>query len=369
MYEYKKSRLRSLALLALALPALALPARALPASAGPATLTVWVSPAGSDSNDGLSAATPFASLQRAGDWLCGGTASCPGRGQPVEVRIAQQVIPVAAQVTWRYYDPSYPTTLEPWSYQPGQGWADLSATGGLPTFDGGGVTAHGLSFIPAGAGSGSTGLRLVYLRWQRFTTSAVELHGQLATRTDPTSGIVTWWPGADAANGVSFYGDYFYQVGNYWHPDRPMGWGAVDAYNSSGDSFTNSHFVQLMNSPADAGHVHALYLSHHSDGTVIQGNEFTDITGDVIRQRDLSEAALVTGNRFTRAGQHGYADDWYCRPDLPDSVCFPKEYRSWRGVFYGNTLGGLYPEGITGTALAWCFDIPGPCPADRWNAS
>jgi hypothetical protein len=178
-----------------------------------------------------------------------------------------------------------------------------------------------------------------------------------------------WWPAANAANGVSFYGDYFYQIGNAWHPSAPWAWAAIAAYNSSGDTVANSHFVQLENAPASAGLVHAWYGSHHSGGTRITGSEFTGITGDAVRQRDLSDGTVVTGNRFTRAGQHAYADDWYCRPALPASVCAPKEYRSWAGRFYGNTLGGLYPEPVSGRRLFWCFDIPGgACPANRWAA-
>jgi len=344
------------------------PARA----AGPQTLTVWVSPAGSDINDGLSADTPFATLQHASDWLCGSTTACTGRGQPVEVRIAQTLIQVTAMTTWRYYDPGYPTTLEPWTYQPGEAWAQLSATGGLPTFDGGFTVDHALTFLPAGAGSGSTGLSFIYLRWQRFNISALDLQGGVGTTVNG-SGVTVSWPLPDAANGVTFYGDFFYQIGNYWNPTHPMGWGAVDAYNSSGDTVTNCHFADLMNSAADAGHVHALYLSHHSDGTLVKGNAFTDITGDVVRQRDLTEKTLVTGNVFTRAGQYAYVDDWFCRPTLAAAkVCGPAEYASWLGTFTTNTLNGLYPEviQIVNRRLTYCFDQPkGVCPANRWNTA
>lgn len=354
-----------LGVLALFAGALALPTTANAAT----TLTIWVSPSGNDAADGRSSATPFATLQHASDWLCGSTTSCQGRGQPVEVRIAQTVIPVTSTIIWRYFDANFPTTLEPWSLQPGQGWTQLAQTGGLPTFDGAFTMDFGMMVVPAGAGSASIRLNFTYLRWQHFNRSAIEIHGGL-TQKVTDNGITVSWPTADAANGVNFYGCYFFQIGNAWHPDHLMGWGAVDVYNSSGDRFVNNHFVQLLNAqPSDAGHLHGLYLMHHSSHALVQANEFTDITGDVVRQRDLSEFTVVTGNRFTRAGQFGYVDDWYCRPNILDSVCFPKEYRSWGGRFYGNTLNGLYPETARGRTTAFCFDLVAACPANRWDIS
>jgi hypothetical protein len=331
------------ALLAAAAITAAAVAPAAPAQAAP-VLTVWVHPAGSDTNTGTSPSAPFATLQRASDWLCGSTASCAGRGQPVEVRIAQKVIPVKGMTTWRYYDPASPTTLEPWSYQPGDGWAQVAAHGGYPAFDGGFNVTTGLRVT----GTGSTRLAFRYLRWQRFLESAVTL---------------------DGAGGVTFYGDYFTQTGNWWRPAARLGYGAVVTSHSSGDVFRNSHFVQIQNTQArgDALHIHALYLTHGSSGTVVQGNEFTAVNGDVVRQRDRSDNTLVTQNTFTKAGALAYADDWYCRPG---TGCSPVESRSFGGVFRGNTLRGLYPEGLTGRRIAYCYDQPrGACPANRWAVS
>ena len=75
---------------------------------------------------------------------------------------------------------------------------------------------------------------------------------------------------------------------------------------------------------------------------------------------------MVQNNTFDQAGAFGYFDDYYCRPNTPPSYCFPKEYRSYGGVFTGNTLKGLYPQGITGRRTVYCHDQPaGLCPTDR----
>lgn len=329
-------------------------------------LTVWVSPAGSDAADGLTEQTPFATLQQAGDWLCGSTTECAGRGEPVIVRIAQTQIHVTAATTWRYFDPDYPTTFEPWSYQPGDTAAQVAAAGGLPTFDGGFAVDHGLVFAPAGAGNGSTRLTFVNLRWQRFNVAAVEILGGIG-QVVTGAGITVTQPLENAANGVTFDRDYFYQVGNRWTPSHPMGFGAIEMINSSADVVTNSQFIHLENSETDAGHVHAIYLAHGSSDAVVSGNTFTDITGDVVRERDRSERTLVTKNVFTRAGQYGFVDDWYCRPNISDAICAPKEYRSWDGVFVGNTLHGLYPEKASYRGYTFCFDLLTACPTSRWT--
>jgi hypothetical protein len=358
-------------------------------AAAPAELTVWVSPAGSDSNDGLSAQTPFKTLQRAGDWLCSGGQSCPGRGQPVVIRLAQTTFAAAASAkrttfkfnpgdgpafaaatttAWHYFDPQFSTTFQPWNYQPGDSWADVAAGGGYPTFDGAFTTDSGFVFVPLTArGTAGTGLNFVYTRWQRFRRSPIVLSGGLTT-TVTADGITVYVQTDFTANAVTFYGNYFYQVGNHFRTTNQLAYGAILANNSSGDVYRNNHFVQLMNRTTDQDtiHVHGLYISHGSSNSLVEGNSFEDITGDAVRQRDRSHGTVVRNNTFTRAGAFGYFDDYYCRPDTPDSYCAPKEYRSFSGVFSNNTLNGLYPSGISGRRTVYCHDQrAGLCPADR----
>jgi hypothetical protein len=358
-------------------------------AAAPADLTVWVSPTGSDGNDGLSAATPFKTLQRASDWLCSGGATCPGRGQPVVIRLAQTTFkaaanaklttyrfnpgdgPAVAAVTttaWHYFDPQFPTTFQPWNYQPGDDWAQVAASGGYPTFDGEFTTDSGFVFVPLTARrAAGTGLNFVYTRWQRFTRSPIVLSGGLSTMVTD-DGITVYVQTDFTANGVTFYGNYFYQVGNHFRTSNPLAFGAILTNNSSGNVFRNNHFVQLMNRTADQDtvHVHGLYISHGSNNALVEGNSFEDITGDAVRQRDRSNGTVVRNNTFTQAGAFAYFDDYYCRPDTPNSYCAPKEYRSFNGVFSGNTLNGLYPSGISGRRTVFCHDQPaGLCPTNR----
>jgi hypothetical protein len=360
------------------------------------TLTVWVSPKGSDTNDGLSSTTPFKTLQRANDWLCSGGATCPGRGRAVIIKLAQTTFaaPVAGKgaaaaksalktyaynpgdakafvatstTAWHYFDPKNTTTFQPWSYKPGDSWTQVAAGGGYPTFDGAFGADSGFVFTPLTAtGSGSTGLTFLYTKWTRYRRSPVVLGGGLSTTI---SDGTTYYTETDfTANGVTFYGNYFSQIGNYWNPKNPLGYGAILANNSSGDTYRNNHFVELLNTStnSDTIHIHGLYISHGSNNSLVEANSFTDITGDAVRQRDRSNGMIVRNNTFTRAGAYGYFDDYFCRPNTPDSYCAPKEYKSYSGTFTGNTLKGLYAQGITGRRTVFCFDITGGlCPTNR----
>jgi hypothetical protein len=100
--------------------------------------------------------------------LCGGTSTCTGRWQPVVIRLAQTTFSPSTRTTlrnaaaeftmgvtqytagtvWHYFDPQYTTTFEPWSYQPGDGWAQVAAHGGYPTFDGTFSVDNGFTFKP-----------------------------------------------------------------------------------------------------------------------------------------------------------------------------------------------------------------------------
>jgi hypothetical protein len=357
---------------------------------------VWVSTRGSDANDGLTPQTPFRSLQRASDFLCGSATSCTPRNQPVEVRLQQttwrvgvnaratttlnyaapgaSVAAATGNTAWHYYDPVYPTTLMPWSYRPGDGWARVAATGGRPTFDGQWTVGVGLSVRPnqRPLGARSTNLRFLYLQWQHFQQGGVSLSGRIDRRTTST-GIVVHRGNLDyTVNGAYFYGVRFVEIGNFWITSNPLGYGGLLPNNASNVVVRNSHFDRLKNRLAnlDAVHIHGIYTAHDSDNLLVERSSFTDVTGDPMRQRNHSYGEVVRYNTFTRSGAHAYMDDWYCRPDTPASYCGPKEYKSFGGVFGpGNRLNGLYPQGMEGRRTVYCFDIPPPnrglCPRNR----
>lgn len=366
---------------------------AAPAAVPLGALAVWVSPAGADTNDGLTPATPFQTLGRASDFLCGGPTGCTTRGRPVVVKLAQTTFrpvltaatarvsvplggdlgaaatpaPFTTAVNWRYVDPDFTTRFEPWSYTDGDGWSRVAATGGYPTLDGGFRFDLGFVVTPQVELAGRDArLDFRYLRFTRFNVGGVMLNGD--TTSAVVNGVTVVTGTARTVNAASFYGVSFDQIGNLWFPTHPMGFGGLLVSNSARVTVRNSHFTRLQNRATDQDtiHVHGIYFSHGSGGAQVVGNEFTDITGDAVRQRDRSHGILVQGNVFTRAGAFGYFDDYYCKPSSAASICFPKEFRSYGGVFTGNTLRGLYPQGIPGRRTVFCHDQPtGLCPADR----
>jgi hypothetical protein len=360
------------------------------------TLTVWVSTQGSDANNGLTPSTPFRSLQRASDFLCGSPTTCTPRNRPVVVRLEQRTwtlgggnarasvtldnvepgtsVTATGDTVWHYYDPVYTTTLQPWSYQPGDSWKEVAATGGRPTFDGQWSVGIGLLVDPIQQplGAGSTNLRFVYLQWQRFVSGGVFLAGRVDKFRTDTGILVQRGNPAYTVNGAYFYGVRFFRIGNFWVPTNRLGYGGLLTYNARNVRVRNSHFAELQNKLAnqDSVHIHAIYAFHDSDNLLVEKSAFVDVTGDAVRQRNHTYGEVVRYNTFRRAGASSFMDDWYCRPNTPDTWCYPKEYRSYRGVFGpGNVLYGLYPQGLTGRRTVYCYDIFEPnrglCPRDR----
>lgn len=94
-------------------------------------------------------------------------------------------------------------------------------------------------------------------------------------------------------------------------PEAAYAFAAIRLQNSRNNRIEHNHFSAVENAAQTAGYVHALYLARSSSGNRIEDNSFTDISGDAIRTRDRSDATLVQGNRFIRAGKYAAFSDWF----------------------------------------------------------
>ncbi|MFI7545175.1 right-handed parallel beta-helix repeat-containing protein [Actinoplanes sp. NPDC049599] len=344
--------------------------RAGAASAAAVTpLRVWMNSAGSDRNGGTSAADGVVTLRRVQQILCPGT-PCTGKGRPVEVRIVPGTYVSPADEAgsyWTYFDDQQPTTFLPAEYQAGWAWADVAAHGGRPTFDGRHRPGYGVNFRPARVSStGRTNLRFTYLQFQGYAQGGISIEGQVLN-TDVVR------PGPRTADGNSFYGNMFTDIGNYSAPAAPFGYAGISLRNSRQNDIANNHFVDLRN--AEGGQhepwaIHGVYLSHDSDNNQIHHNNFSSISGDAIRVRNGSDSNGVERNTFTSTGNYGYLGDWYC---VPAGSCTPKESPSYGNSLVANTFRGPYQGGLPAFRPDFCYDMfattDGDCPADRMTVT
>ncbi len=346
------SRLRA-GLLAVSL-ATALVLVAAPAQAT-VVYTVWMSPAGADTNDGSQAA-PVASLARVQDIL---RVAAPA--SDVEIRIWQGTY-TTGQLTWDFYIPGHYITFMPADYEIGE---NVTGIVGRPVFQSDGTPGYWLvAKIPTSyvGGDLTSRLRFYYLQIQGYGQGGLSLYGRTSTVNGfkiPTSGL----------DGNTVAGMFFLNLGSAW--GNGVGYGGVSLTNSSNNFIGNNHFRHLENVAPSPAAIHGIYALHGSSGNTIRGNAFYAISGHPMRVRNQSNANNVSANTFTLTGGAGYSD-WFCDQACvdanPGSVL---ECASQADLFHDNTLasaydGGplteiyLFPPGLDNPGPAGCPALSGP---------
>jgi hypothetical protein len=301
---------------------------------------VYVSTAGSDTNDGLTPSASVLTLTRVHGILGGAR---PDRD--VEVRIAQGTY-TGQSVTWSYYHPDHEISFMPVDYQGG----GIGSIAGRPVFDGQGAGA--LLTLNASEGR-ETNLSFIYLQVQGYRTYGLLFRGD---RNDFDHG----WNG-----GNRVYGCLLTKVGNLANAGD-AGYGALDLVNSHGNEIRNNHFVNVENVSSSAGLMHAVYLAHGSSDNEIRANRFVGISGDPIRVRDGSNRNQVTDNTFEKAGSVAFISDWWCDKSANPNCTKPGgECPSWENAFRDNDMhcgyGGAgiatfhYFQGETNVP-SWCVN-------------
>jgi hypothetical protein len=300
--------------------------------------TVWMSTTGDDSAAGTSRDQPVASLAGAQRILCPDGDPCTGLGRSVEIRIEPGVYHPHT-FSWFYFDDVYPTRFMPADYQLGDTISDVADAGGRPVFDGQGEFGWGILFTPRRlSATGRANVQFFYLEWRNYMRGGLWFGGG---------------PGRTGGNLVK--GCYFHRIGNNWNPANPMGLGGMWlGRGSDRNTIRSNHFVDILNTLADRGHEHGLYLVNSREN-LITGNRFENIGGDPLRFRNSSSLNTASRNTFRRAGGMGYAGDWHAAT----------EYRSYGNLLSGNMFLGLYPRGLTGRAAGYCYDIRARCPDNR----
>ena len=247
---------------------------------------VFISPSGNDQNDGLSNAFPVKTLNQVQDIL-----EAHNPDQSVEIHINQGTY-LNQSVVWTYTN-DHSITFTP-----------IGFTNDRPVFDGGGNT--NTWFTLAKRDGKASNLKFRYIKVQNYNT-AMSFHGN---RNDINKG--------NSSN--ELYGMYFYKIGGKF-TSFDYSTAAVRFVNSKNNSVANTHFVEILNNPAEASLIHAIYLAHHSSNNEIVRNRFLTTNGDPIRVRDESNHNYIAENRFYTSGKVAFYSDWYCSPDTTRNTC------------------------------------------------
>ena len=302
-------------------------------------LVVYLSPTGTDSDDGLTPNTSVLTLARAEEVI-----DILDPDTDVEVRIKQGVY-TAPQTTWTRSISGHFISFMPVDYQYGMNSTQFA---GRPIFRSPGGADWWMYVSPSPMpADGRSNLRFYYLQVERYNNGLM-LRGQYETDAQgirqPT----------DPVNGNTVYGMNFLKLGTKWSGMTGYGVAGLDLVNSSDNLIRANHFRQLENlDPDDWSHIHAVYMAHGSSDNQVINNEFKTISADAVRIRNQSYGNEVTGNTFDHTGVHGHLVDWFC-----DGTCVSgtsvQECASHATFFHDNTLG----VGYTGAAIPAVYLTP-----------
>ncbi|HEX9775158.1 MAG TPA: hypothetical protein VGB83_06230 [Actinomycetota bacterium] len=286
----------------------------------PQAFTLHVSPAGSDSNSGLSILAPLRTLKRANELL---HQYEPATDAHIRIDPASGDFVYngseSGENTWTYFNPAHDTVFLPY----GPDLCDLTDgrwSGTRPVFRGSGANRPGFWFYFNASGLGLQGdvdtrLKFMGLEVTNFGKGGVSLQGASFNQYH--------------ANRNGFHNMDFVNIGKKFDPGVSNGYGAIVLKLSSHNIVSYSSFDEIINTgtvPSDdpddpgapaAGHVHVLYLQHDSNANWFHHNRATDVSGDPIKFRDGSDYNAVEFSFFNRAGLNATSQDYF-HPNTPE---------------------------------------------------
>ncbi|WP_223669630.1 cupredoxin domain-containing protein [Kangiella shandongensis] len=240
---------------------------------------IFISPSGSDQNEGFTYFQPIKTLKRAQEVL-----KSYNPNEPIEIHIDPGTY-YFQSVTWDYSN-GHSITFTPTSFIKER-----------PVFDGGGLDTW---FKLRKSGGTASKLKFRYIKVQNYNT-AMSFNGN--------RNYVSSWNSAN-----ELYGMYFYRIGGKYS-NSEYSTAAVRFVNSRNNSIVNSHFVDILNTPEWSSAIHAVYIAHHSSNNEVLRNRFLNINGDPIKVRDESNYNYIADNRFYSSGKEAFYQAWYCNAD------------------------------------------------------
>jgi hypothetical protein len=282
--------MRSLGSATIAVVAVVLGLLVAPGSAGASTVfSVHMSPSGSDGNDGLTSASPVATLAGAEAVL---ESAAPDTDAQV---LIEPGVYVAGPTSWTFHIPGHSVSFRP--------------TAGRPVFRSDGTVGNWFAFGVTGSDpGGDTNLSFIGLQVEGYVSGGIVLNGGSVRDAD---GLQV--PSTAGANHNVIRNMVFRDIGSkYLSLPGRYGYGVIDTSNSSNNLITGNVFLDNENVSPYGGSIHSLYLANYSQDNVIVGNQFAYVSGDPIRVRNASGGAEIYWNVFVKAGAAAYVQDYFC---------------------------------------------------------
>lgn len=297
----------------------------------------------------------FGSLQAVHDWVVE-QAATPGSTVPHEpvlrVTLTPGAILAASSTLWTHYSPGQKLVIE------GNGATVSGAREGRP---GPGyflqyrpIVGVGTMDKPAAANFEMRGLTV-----SGFQSGGVQINPLTAA---PTEEDARPWEGGNTAavEGAIFEGNRFEDLGSLHSKQDDVSWarqqygiGGIELHGVSDSLVKDNVFDDLENGKVkgainkkkpkgeqqDNGEhlLHAIYVRDQSSGNRIEGNRFSDVSGDAVRFSNGSNDNTVVGNSARNAGQGALISEFY----NPTS----KERDSTGNTWSDNDPGRLYARG------------------------
>lgn len=283
------------------------------------SFNLFLSPTGLDTNSGVSESAPLLTLSAAQKIL---------NALNVSTNVVINIAPGTyynQSVNWTYVRPDINIKIQ-----------GVGVT--KPIFDGcqPGTTCTNKTFFVLTSASGlPSNITIDNLQIQRYWM-AISLNG-----------IYTNFGAYNWNNTIS--NNVFQDIGNGWNPSLPYSYAAVRLYNSRNNFVTKNTFMNIINQGDYDGYIHAIYAASYASSNSITYNKFVNVSGDVIRTRDLSNYNLIGNNIFVNSGKNAVTSDWYCF----GSGCDKVECPSWNTNFNGNTYGLSFQKGYVRTTYAF----------------
>ncbi len=289
---------------------------------------VYMSTKGSDKNDGSTLAKAVASLEGAEQALV--------KAKPttdVEVLIDKGTY-VAGTTKWQFTVPGHSIAFK------------RLKSDSRPVFSGNNKNGYWFSAsTPAGEDGGNANLHFYGLKVQDYSSGGLQFRG----KTKTVNGMVR-------ADGVGLNKNtvenmWFSNIGSK-HTGGNPGYGAINLWNSSNNTFRNITFTNIENAAPNGGMMHGVYAAHHSNGNKVFDSRFEYISGDPVRVRNDSNNNSFYDNSFKRTGVRAQYSDWFCHQWCADQNDQARECASHGNKFYNNDNISGYDGSVVGN---WAY--------------
>jgi hypothetical protein len=250
--------------------------------------TLYLSPSGSDTNDGLTAATALKTLT--------GVQAKLLKLKPqtdVVVHIALGTYVNAGSSNWTYAIPGHSITF----------LGDGSGASSIPVFtsctSSSGSSCSGGTWFDLKLDNGfATNLIFDHIKVTHYQ-GAIFFH----SNRDDTA---RWNGGNIIRNSV------FDTLGNSYNSSLGASYEAILIQNSRDNRIENNTFTGMHGGVL----YHAIYIASYGNNNVITGNSFSHGEGDPIRLRDASNNNTISNNSFNDIGHDAMVTEWFCQGSL-----------------------------------------------------